>query len=95
MRAAYDWLVANYHDGTNPDKADEIYIFGFSRGAYTARSLVGFIATCGLVRRGAPLSVNELWDDYCILSGGNENIGPDFGTRLRGKIGKVSGALLV
>jgi uncharacterized protein (DUF2235 family) len=27
---------------------DEIFIFGFSRGAYTARSLAGMIAICGL-----------------------------------------------
>jgi uncharacterized protein (DUF2235 family) len=27
---------------------DEIFIFGFSRGAYTARSLAGMIAVCGL-----------------------------------------------
>jgi len=27
---------------------DEIYLFGFSRGAYTARSLAGMIANCGL-----------------------------------------------
>ena len=50
-----------------PKSADEIYIFGFSRGAYTARSLVGFIASCGLLRRGAPVSVEELWQNYCIL----------------------------
>ncbi len=30
------------------EKDDEIYIFGFSRGAYTARSLAGMIALCGL-----------------------------------------------
>src|SRR5271157_2460069 len=30
------------------DKDDEIFIFGFSRGAYTARSLAGMIAICGL-----------------------------------------------
>ena len=67
VRDAYNWLVANYHDGVSPEEADEIYIFGFSRGAYTARSLVGFIASCGLLRRGAPVSVSQLWDDYCIL----------------------------
>ena len=50
VRAAYDWLVANYSDDRDPANADEIYIFGFSRGAYTARSLVGFISTCGLLR---------------------------------------------
>ncbi len=29
-------------------KDDDIFIFGFSRGAYTARSLAGMIAICGL-----------------------------------------------
>ncbi len=38
VREAYDWLVEHYNDG------DEVYIFGFSRGAFTARSLVGLIA---------------------------------------------------
>ena len=33
------------------DEGDEIYVFGFSRGAFTVRTLVGFIATCGLVDR--------------------------------------------
>jgi uncharacterized protein (DUF2235 family)/predicted membrane protein len=73
VRKAYDWLVGNYHDGDDLADGDEIYIFGFSRGAYTARSLVGFIATCGLLRRGAPLSVNQLWQDYCILGREREN----------------------
>jgi uncharacterized protein (DUF2235 family) len=30
------------------EKGDEIFIFGFSRGAHTARSLAGMIAICGL-----------------------------------------------
>jgi uncharacterized protein (DUF2235 family) len=30
------------------EAGDEIFLFGFSRGAYTARSIAGFIATCGL-----------------------------------------------
>jgi len=67
VREGYDWLVEKYHDNDDPEQADEIYIFGFSRGAYTARSLVGFISTCGLIRRGSPLSVNELWEAYCLL----------------------------
>ncbi len=37
VRAAYHFLATNYLPG------DEIYVFGFSRGAYTARSLCGFI----------------------------------------------------
>jgi uncharacterized protein (DUF2235 family) len=62
VREAYNWLVDNYNDG------DEIYIFGFSRGAYTARSLVGLIAACGLVKRGAPLTVSQLWSSYAFIS---------------------------
>ena len=30
------------------EKGDEIFVFGFSRGAYTARSIAGMIANCGL-----------------------------------------------
>ncbi len=55
---AYEWLIDNY----NPD--DQLFIFGFSRGAYTARSLSGFIAKCGLIEIGAPLSVSQLYGRY-------------------------------
>jgi uncharacterized protein (DUF2235 family) len=34
------------------DPGDEIYMFGFSRGAFTVRTLAGFISTCGLVDPG-------------------------------------------
>src|SRR6185295_1224357 len=40
----YKFLAQNYEDG------DEVYVVGFSRGAYTARSLVGMIRNCGLVK---------------------------------------------
>jgi uncharacterized protein (DUF2235 family) len=30
------------------EQGDDIFVFGFSRGAYTARSLAGMIAVCGL-----------------------------------------------
>jgi len=39
----YQFLCLNYQPG------DEIYIFGFSRGAFTARSLVGLLAKVGLL----------------------------------------------
>jgi uncharacterized protein (DUF2235 family) len=42
---AYKNLVFNYEPG------DEIYIFGFSRGAYTARSLAGMIRSVGILDR--------------------------------------------
>ncbi|ADW67678.1 DUF2235 domain-containing protein [Granulicella tundricola] len=34
------------------ERGDQIFLFGFSRGAYTARSLAGMIATCGLPTGG-------------------------------------------
>jgi type VI secretion system (T6SS) phospholipase Tle1-like effector len=43
VRRAYKFLAFYYKPG------DEIFIFGFSRGAYTARSLVGYIAAAGLL----------------------------------------------
>jgi uncharacterized protein (DUF2235 family) len=55
---AYEWLIDQYNPG------DEIFIFGFSRGAYTARSLAGLIAKCGLLKPGAPLGVKQLYERY-------------------------------
>jgi uncharacterized protein (DUF2235 family) len=56
--AAYEWLIENY------ETEDEVFIFGFSRGAYTARSLAGFISRCGVIKLGAPLSIKQLYDRY-------------------------------
>ncbi|MGB0847896.1 MAG: DUF2235 domain-containing protein [Thiolinea sp.] len=42
---AYHFLCMNYEPG------DEIYMFGFSRGAYTVRSLSGLIYSCSLLKR--------------------------------------------
>ena len=44
---AYRFLIANYEEG------DRIYLVGFSRGAFTARSLAGLIRTCGILKREA------------------------------------------
>jgi uncharacterized protein (DUF2235 family) len=41
----YLFLVNNYSDG------DQIYLFGFSRGAYAVRMLAGFIISCGILKR--------------------------------------------
>ena len=56
--AAYEWLVAHY------DPGDEIFIFGFSRGAYAARSLAGLIAKYGVLRPGSPIGIGELFARY-------------------------------
>src|SRR5690348_2533385 len=45
--AAYRFLAQNYEPG------DEIFITGFSRGAYTARSLAGMVGRVGLLTKVA------------------------------------------
>ena len=50
IKAGYRWLALNY------DPGDEIFVIGFSRGAYTARSLVGMIGRVGLLTRQALIS---------------------------------------
>jgi uncharacterized protein (DUF2235 family) len=58
ITSACEWLIDHYQPG------DEIFIFGFSRGAYTARSLSGLVSKCGLLQSGAPLGVNQLFRRY-------------------------------
>ena len=41
VELAYIWLSSNYRPG------DRVFLFGYSRGAYAARSLAGLIGLCG------------------------------------------------
>jgi uncharacterized protein (DUF2235 family) len=43
---AYIFLMREFEPG------DRVFIFGFSRGAYTARALAAFLHMFGLIRRG-------------------------------------------
>ncbi|NNE82635.1 MAG: DUF2235 domain-containing protein [Alphaproteobacteria bacterium] len=53
IKSAYHWL------GQNFEKDDEIYLFGFSRGAFTARSIGGLLGRGLLDLRG--LDPKEAW----------------------------------
>lgn len=55
---AYEWLIEHYEPGA------QLFIFGFSRGAFTARSLAGFIAKCGLLQPGSPVSIKQMFERY-------------------------------
>jgi uncharacterized protein (DUF2235 family) len=58
VRQAYDFVARNWVPGAH------IFVFGFSRGAYTARSLAGMLNAVGLVdpeRDGAGLAA---WEHY-------------------------------
>jgi uncharacterized protein (DUF2235 family) len=58
----YRWLVENH--AQDAAGHDHIYLFGFSRGAYTARSVAGMIIKCGLLRPGAAMTPEEIFARY-------------------------------
>lgn len=53
ISSAYHWLGLNYSEG------DEVFLFGFSRGAFSARSLAGFLGKGLLNLKG--ISAKESW----------------------------------
>lgn len=55
---AYNWLAGEYTPG------DEIFILGFSRGAYTARSLGGLIRASGLPTSATRHRIPEAFKRY-------------------------------
>lgn len=56
--AAYMFLSFNYEPG------DDIFLFGFSRGAFCVRSLAGLVSRCGIVRRDKTQYVRNAIDLY-------------------------------
>lgn len=58
IQDAYRFLSFNYERG------DEIYLFGFSRGAYTVRSLAGMIYCSGLLDRPYVTRASEAYELY-------------------------------
>jgi uncharacterized protein (DUF2235 family) len=58
IQSAYQFLCLNY------EEEDEIYLFGFSRGAYTVRSLAGFIYCSGLLKRQHVHRVSQAYELY-------------------------------
>jgi uncharacterized protein (DUF2235 family) len=58
IRSAYMFIAQNYLPG------DEIFLFGFSRGAFTARSLAGLINACGILKRQKLGDLPYAWKYY-------------------------------
>lgn len=60
VRAAYAFLSFHY------DPTAQVFIFGFSRGSFTARSLVGYLAAAGLLKRDncTPEHESKAWNFY-------------------------------
>ncbi len=64
---AYTFLVFNYEVG------DEIYVFGFSRGAFTARSFIGLLRNCGILRRRDAGKITEAVKRYHARKAGEDH----------------------
>ena len=54
----YRYIVQNYSSG------DELYFFGFSRGAYTVRSLCDLINNCGILKRADAKLIQKAFNHY-------------------------------
>lgn len=58
MIAGYQFIMRYFSDG------DDIYIFGFSRGAYTARFLAEMVQTIGLLSQGNEEMILFAWSTF-------------------------------
>ncbi|EON62377.1 hypothetical protein W97_01599 [Coniosporium apollinis CBS 100218] len=69
VRAAYGFLAHNY------DPGDEIYFFGYSRGAYTARAIAGMVTKAGLLKKRGMDAFTKVYEAYhkLRLSGSKED----------------------
>jgi uncharacterized protein (DUF2235 family) len=71
---AYRFLVYNYSPG------DQVFFFGFSRGAYTARSTVGMLRKCGLLKK---VHADRVGDAYGLYRKRNDTPDGPRATRFR------------
>lgn len=53
IRDMYRFLVHNYRTG------DNLYLFDFSRGAFTVRALANLLAICGIVKPDGDPKITE------------------------------------
>jgi len=58
IKDGYRFLLDHWEEG------DEIFLFGFSRGAYTVRSLSGWLHLAGLLRTDRAQLVDRAYDLY-------------------------------
>ncbi|ETI26249.1 hypothetical protein G647_03026 [Cladophialophora carrionii CBS 160.54] len=87
IRAAYAFLAHNY-DSNGPDpnvKGDEIFFFGFSRGAYTARSIAGLVTKLGLLTKRGMDWFPQVYDEYYEDAGKKPDF--HFSAALKARIG--------
>lgn len=74
IESALSFLMQQYEPG------DTVFIFGFSRGAYTARALAGVLHKCGLPEDGADNLLPYFMQMFQNTSPGDKSVVEDFKT---------------
>jgi len=83
VQDAYECVIENYRDD------QELYIFGFSRGAYAARALAGLIGAAGIPKSTDKRLLDIAWTNFRARSDARRGAapqGPDFHTNNRVKL---------
>ncbi|KAL5041616.1 hypothetical protein BDW71DRAFT_211952 [Aspergillus fruticulosus] len=80
----YEFISNNY------DSGDELFFFGFSRGAYTVRSVAGLVSDVGVLSADQMSSFPGLWEAYRKNTGGKAFTDTDWykDPKNRGKLRK-------
>jgi uncharacterized protein (DUF2235 family) len=60
VREAYQFIASNY----SQEAGDEIYLVGFSRGSFTARSIASFISDIGLITPAGMVHFYPIFQDW-------------------------------
>lgn len=68
---AYRFLIANWEPG------DDIFLVGFSRGAFTARSIGGMVRKCGILKRQSVKAYRQALEHYHRRGDDDEPDHPD------------------
>lgn len=76
IREAYAFLVSNYSEHEKLKQPDSIFLLGFSRGAFTARSIGGFIGAVGILKKVTMPFFYEIFQDWA--NAGNPKHPPRF-----------------
>jgi uncharacterized protein (DUF2235 family) len=64
IREAYGFLANNYQAPDAENEGDEIFLIGFSRGAFTARSVGGLIGRIGILTKTGMGNFYNIFKDY-------------------------------
>ena len=87
---AYRYLMHNYGEG------DQVYLFGFSRGAYTVRALAAMLRCCGLLRPGHDNLAAYAWAVFTNADGSeNESVKFAGAARIKKVFGRDIGVHMV